>query len=272
MSPAELSSRIRSKQSYLCVGLDTDPQKLPTVLQRDVDPILSFNKAIIAATAPFAIAYKINIAFYEALGTKGWETLEKTLSFIPKGIFTIADAKRGDIGNTSRMYAKAFFETLSFDAITVAPYMGADSVLPFLEFEDKWVFMLALTSNPGSKDFQFLGDPPLYQRVVHAGLEWEAQSVGNMGFVVGATQESQLEEIRGLAPNSFFLVPGVGAQGGSLEQVCKLTGNAHGGLLINSSRSILYADSGPNFAQAAGDKAQAMQQAMASFILDTEKH
>lgn len=266
MSPAELTALIRSKKSFLCVGLDTDPQRLPQALQSEPDPILAFNKQIITATAPHAIAYKINIAFYEALGPSGWETLAKTLESIPEGIFTIADAKRGDIGNTSRMYAKAFFESLSFDAITVAPYMGADSILPFLEFEGKWVFMLALTSNPGSKDFQFLGDPPLYQRVVHAGLEWESQSNGHMGFVVGATQETQLAEMRGLAPTSFFLVPGVGAQGGSLEEVCKQTVTLQGGLLINSSRSILYADAGPKFAHAAADKAKAMQQEMALYI------
>ena len=266
MSPDTLFQQIQKKQSYLCVGLDTDIQKIPEFLLREPDPVAKFNQLIIEATHSLSVAYKLNIAFYESMGPKGWEALEKTLSYIPEDIFVIADAKRGDIGNTSRMYARTFFEYYPFDAITVAPYMGQDSVTPFLEQEDKWVFILALTSNPGAQDFQFTGSPPLYQRVVTQALTWEQQSAGSVGFVVGATREAQLAQIRQLAPDNFFLVPGVGAQGGSLEAVCKHASNSQGGLLINSSRSIIYASTERDFPEKARNSAQKLQQAMAPYV------
>ena len=267
MNSEKLFAIMQAKQSYLCVGLDTDFQKLPEVAKKEKDPISFFNKEIIDHTAPYAIAYKLNIAFYEAMGIEGWKALEKTLSYIPNDVFVIADAKRGDIGNTSRMYARTFFETYSFDAVTVAPYMGSDSVLPFLEFTDKWVFLLALTSNPGAQDFQFGGEPPLFQQVIQKGLEWEQKSSGELGFVVGATREKDhLREIRNTAPKSLLLVPGVGAQGGSLEDVCQQASHEQGGLLINSSRGIIYAGSGPDFAEVAASKAQGLQQGMAGYV------
>ncbi len=269
MSPEQLFASILAKQSYLCVGLDTDIQKLPRIVQREKDPIVFFNQQIIEHTAPYAVAYKLNIAFYEAMGVAGWHAMEKTLACIPEGMFVIADAKRGDIGNTSRMYARTFFETFHFDAVTVAPYMGSDSVLPFLEFEEKWVFLLALTSNPGSQNFQFQGYPPLFQQVIEAGKKWEEQSPGNLGFVVGATQEKQLRAIRKMAPKSFLLVPGVGAQGGNLAAVCTQASTSTGGLLINSSRGIIYASSGADFGEVAGKKAKTLQQEMSRFIPST---
>ena len=267
MNSEQLFASIQAKKSFLCVGLDTDFQKLPDSAKREKDPISFFNKQIITHTAPYAIAYKLNIAFYEAMGPEGWSALEKTLSYIPDDVFVIADAKRGDIGNTSRMYARTFFETYSFDAVTVAPYMGSDSVLPFLEFSNKWVFLLALTSNPGAQDFQFAGNPPLFQQVIQKGLQWEQSSAGELGFVVGATREkNHLQQIREMAPKSLLLVPGVGAQGGNLDDVCQQASHKHGGLLINSSRGIIYAGSGPDFAAVAASKAQELQQGMAGYV------
>ena len=256
------------KKSYLCVGLDTDPARIPSHLLSEPDPVFAFNRAIIEATHEYAIAYKPNIAFYESLGSRGWDSLARTLEIIPAEIFTIADAKRGDIGNTSRMYAKTFFETYQFDAVTIAPYMGADSVLPFLEFENKWVFLLALTSNSGASDFQFHTDEgqPLFERVIEKGIQWGNQSAGELGFVVGATKAESLQHIRELAPDSFLLIPGVGAQGGDLDTVCRLGQNSQGGMLINSSRGIIYAGNDKNFAKEAGQAARSLQQVMARYI------
>ncbi|MEM7040193.1 MAG: orotidine-5'-phosphate decarboxylase, partial [Bacteroidota bacterium] len=218
-TPQQLYQRILEKKSFLCVGLDTDIRRVPKHLLKFEDPIFEFNRRIIAATAPYAVAYKPNLAFYEAMGAKGWESLRKTMEVIPSDIFTIADAKRGDIGNTSHLYARAFFEEMNFDALTVAPYMGEDSVTPFLEYADKWVFLLALTSNAGAEDFQWFreGEMPLYEKVIRTSLEWAKDRPGHLGFVTGATRPEYLQEVRKLAPESFFLVPGVGAQGGSLE-------------------------------------------------------
>lgn len=242
----ELVQQILQKKSYLCVGLDSDPKLIPSKFKTEKDPIFSFNQAVIEATADYAVAYKPNIAFYEALGPKGWETLQKTMEIIPKEIFTIADAKRGDIGNTATKYAQTFFDPsfcgLDFDSITVAPYMGEDSVTPFLAFENKWAILLALTSNPGSLDFQLIKDESgktFYQNVLEKSQEWG--SVENMMYVVGATRTDYLQEVRKFAPNHFLLVPGVGAQGGSLEDVSKYGMNKNVGLLVNSSRGIIYA-------------------------------
>lgn len=266
MTFSELSSEIQRKQSYLCVGLDPDMAKLPPHLLRYKNPVLEFCKQIIAATSDLCVAYKPNLAFFEANGAKGWTTLEKILTHIPANQFTIADAKRGDIGNTSKLYAKAFFETLGFDAITVAPYMGADSVTPFLEYRGKWVILLALTSNAGSSDFQLLtvNDNPLYIEVLKKAMTWGTPE--NMMFVVGATHPSELATIRALAPTSFFLVPGVGAQGGDLAAISKAALTKDGGLLVNASRSILYASNGRDFAEKAREEALRMQQEM-SFLL-----
>lgn len=262
MTPIALFEQIKAKQSLLCVGLDTDPRKLPVHLLDFEDPVFEFNRQIIEATSAYAVAYKPNIAFYEAQGVKGWESLRKTLEIIPKECFTIADAKRGDIGNTSDLYARAFFETFDFDAVTVAPYMGSDSVIPFLKYPEKWVFLLALTSNQGADDFQFLEseDLPLYQKVIQTSLEWAKDMPGHLGFVTGATRPEYLAKIREMAPNNFFLVPGIGAQGGDLEGVCQNGLNDLAGLLINSSRGIIYASSGEDFAVAAGKAAQKLQQ------------
>ncbi len=262
MTPESLFEQIEAKQSMLCVGLDTDPRKLPVHLLDFEDPVFEFNRQIIEATSPFAVAYKPNIAFYEAQGVKGWESLRKTLEIIPQECFTIADAKRGDIGNTSDLYARAFFETMDFDAVTVAPYMGSDSVIPFLKYAGKWVFLLALTSNKGADDFQFLENEnrPLYQKVIETSLEWAKDQPGNLGFVTGATRPEYLAEIRALAPDNFFLVPGIGAQGGDLGGVCQNGLNNLAGLLINSSRGIIYASSGKDFAAVAGQEAQKLQQ------------
>lgn len=267
MNKKELVSQIEKKGSFLCVGLDTDLQKIPQHLLKEEDPIFAFNKAIIDVTADYCVAYKPNIAFYEALGAQGWESLNKTLEYIPSDIFTISDAKRGDIGNTSSLYARAFFENMNFDAVTVAPYMGRDSVLPFLEFKHKWAILLALTSNPSSTDFEtqkLASGEELYKEVLKVSKEWGTDK--NMMYVVGATKADALKEIRNVVPDHFLLVPGVGAQGGSLEEVSKFGMNKDCGLLVNSSRGILYADNSTNFAQVAGQKAQEMQVEMSEML------
>ena len=267
MTRKELIEQIRTKQSFLCVGLDTDLSKIPAHLLETEDPIFEFNKAIIDATKDFAVAYKPNIAFYECYGPKGWESLQKTIDYIPKNIFTIADAKRGDIGNTSTYYAKTFFEYLDCDSVTVAPYMGEDSVKPFLEFDDKWVILLALTSNKGALDFQMTQDEngeELFKKVLRKSTEWGTPE--NLMFVVGATRAEGIGEVRKLVPDHFFLVPGVGAQGGSLEDVAEYGWNSDCGLLVNSSRGIIYASSGIDFAAKAREEAQKLQQEMASIL------
>ena len=267
MTPVDLAQYIQQKKSFLCVGLDTDVQKIPQHLHLAEDPVFEFNRQIIDATQAYTVAYKMNIAFYESLGVAGWNSLEKTLDYIPDHIFTIADAKRGDIGNTSRMYARTFFDTYSFDAVTVAPYMGRDSVAPFLEYPGKWVFLLALTSNAGSQDFQHMqeGGEALFERVIRHALNWEAELPGELGFVLGATRTAYLSKVRASAPDAFFLVPGIGAQGGDLEAVCRETRTDKGGLLINSSRGIIYAGMGEGFAAASANAAQALQIQMAPF-------
>ncbi len=267
MDKKELFSQIKSKKSFLCVGLDTDIHKIPPHLLAEEDPVFEFNRQIIDATAKFAVAYKINTAFYEALGYKGWLSMEKTLAYIPKDILTIADAKRGDIGNTGELYAKAFFETIPFDAITVAPYMGQDSVQPFLNFPDKWVILLALTSNTSSADFQFLkveGDKNLFEKVIEKSLSW--QNSNRLMYVVGATQTEMLAKIRKIIPDHFLLVPGVGAQGGDLEEVAKYGMNSNCGLLVNASRAIIYAGNDGDFAKKAGDEAKKYQQEMELYL------
>ncbi len=266
MTRATLFDQIQRKQSYLCIGLDTDIDKIPRHLLSEDDPIYEFNKQIIDATSEYCVAYKPNIAFYEALGSKGWESLQKTIDYIPKGIFTIADAKRGDIGNTSRLYAKAFFEKMGVDSVTVAPYMGEDSVTPFLDFDNKWVILLAHTSNAGSQDFQTLstGDRTLYEEVIVKSQLWATPD--QLMYVVGATRADKIAEIRKLAEEYFFLVPGVGAQGGSLQEVSKAGMNNHCGLLVNSSRGIIYASSGEDFAERAGESAKALQQEMQQYL------
>jgi orotidine-5'-phosphate decarboxylase len=266
MTANELFARITEKQSFLCVGLDTDLKKIPQHLLTAEDPAFEFNKAIIDATAPYTVAYKPNAAFYEAMGTEGWNTLAKTVDYIRKNypeIFIIADAKRGDIGNTSTLYARSFFEEVKVDALTVAPYMGKDSVSPFLEYEGFWTIVLALTSNPGSHDFQLTEDgesEKLYEKVLKTSQQWGTDE--NMMYVVGATQGKAFENIRRIVPNHFLLVPGVGAQGGSLEEVCKYGMNSDCGLLVNASRAIIFADSSENFAAVAGEKARDYQQQM----------
>ena len=262
MTYDQLFEQIKKKKSFLCVGLDSDIAKIPSHLLEEEDPVFAFNKAIVDATAEVAIAYKPNIAFYECRGVEGWRSLEKTVAYIKENypeIFTIADAKRGDIGNTSQMYAKAFLETLDFDAITVAPYMGEDSVTPFLQYEGKWVVLLALTSNKGAFDFQFFEQEGerLYERVLRKSQEWGNDR--NMMYVVGATKADMLEGIRKIVPEHFLLVPGVGAQGGSLEEVAKYGMNSHCGLLVNSSRGIIFADKTENFARRAGEEARKLQ-------------
>ena len=267
MDKNSLFQQIQRKRSYLCVGLDTDLAKIPAHLHRSEDPIFEFNKQIIDATVDHAVAYKPNIAFYEALGSRGWDSLAKTVEYIPDEIFTIADAKRGDIGNTSKLYAKAFFEQMNFDSITVAPYMGKDSVQPFLEFEGKWVILLAHTSNDGSADFQLLKSDTgqtLYEEVITRSQDWGSED--NLMYVVGATRADKIESIRRLAPGHFFLVPGVGAQGGSLRDVSIAGLNSQCGLLVNSSRGIIYASNNEDFAQVAGSKAKEIQLEMASLL------
>lgn len=267
MTRAELFAQIQKKSSFLCVGLDPDLEKIPAHLRSEADPIFSFCKAIIEETSDFAVAYKPNIAFFEALGAKGWETLAKVAELIPKDIFTIADAKRGDIGNTSKLYAKAFFEQMDFDSITVAPYMGQDSVTPFLEFENKWVILLALTSNAGSLDFQLIkgeDGKPLYQSVLEKSQEWGSPE--NLMYVVGATRGELIGEVRKVAPEHFFLVPGVGAQGGSLADVAKYGMNSACGLLVNSSRGIIYASGERDFAKVARKEAEKLQLEMKGLL------
>lgn len=267
MTKQELIAQIREKQSFLCVGLDTDISRIPAHLLSSEDPIFEFNKAIIDATKDFCVAYKPNLAFYECMGIKGWESLRKTLEYIPENCFTIADAKRGDIGNTSSYYAKTFFEYLNFDSVTIAPYMGEDSVSPFLEFDGKWAIVLALTSNKGALDFQFTRDSngeELYKKVLQKSATWGSDE--NMMYVVGATRAAGIGEVRKLVPNHFFLVPGVGAQGGSLTDVANFGWNKDCGLLVNSSRGILYASNGIDFAEKAKDEARKIQQEMATIL------
>jgi len=262
MTKAELIQQIRLKKSFLCVGLDPDLDKIPAHLLELEDPIFEFNKAIIDATKDYCVAYKPNTAFYECHGVKGWGSLEKTINYIPKDCFIIADAKRGDIGNTSNYYAKTFFQALPCDAVTVAPYMGSDSVKPFLGFDGKWVILLALTSNQGSLDFQFTESEgtKLYEKVLQKAKEWGSDE--EMMFVVGATRSEEIANVRKLVPNHFFLVPGVGAQGGSLEEVVKYGSNDQCGLLVNSSRGIIYASKGKDFAIAAKGEALKIQSEM----------
>lgn len=267
MNREQLFEQIQKKKSYLCVGLDTDLEKIPKHLLKTKDPIFEFNKQIIDVTHQFAVAYKPNIAFYEALGTKGWASLQKTLEYIPKECFTIADAKRGDIGNTSALYAKAFFQQMNFDSITVAPYMGEDSVKPFLEFSGKWVILLIHTSNPGSRDFQLLETNDghyVFQHVIFASQQWATPD--QMMYVVGATHAEKIGAIRALAPDHFFLVPGVGAQGGDLHAVSKAGFNGQCGLLVNSSRAIIYASDKTDFADAARREAKKVQEEMATHL------
>lgn len=269
MTTQQLVEQIRKKRSFLCIGLDVDLEKIPAHLHKEEDPIFEFNKAIIDATHHLAVAYKPNTAFYEAYGLKGWESLEKTIDYLNKNfpeLFTIADAKRGDIGNTSGRYAKAFFEDLAFDSVTVAPYMGRDSVEPFLEFQDKHTIMLALTSNEGAFDFQTrqVEGEELYKKVIKTSQNWKNSQ--NLMYVVGATKTGYIAAVRELAPDNFFLVPGVGAQGGDLAGVCKNGMTADVGLLINSSRGIIYASDGTDFAEAAAAKAEELQQEMQKFL------
>jgi orotidine-5'-phosphate decarboxylase len=269
MNKQQLIEQIQKKKSFLCVGLDTDINKIPQDLLSLEDPVFEFNKQIITKTAEFAVAYKPNTAFYEVYGAKGWQSLERTIQYIKVNypdIFIIADAKRGDIGNTSANYAKAFFNTLKADALTVAPYMGKDSVEPFLGFEDKWVILLALTSNAGSKDFQYLntGEKLLYHQVLQTATTWASSE--KMMFVVGATHPEELGEIRKMLPDYFFLVPGVGAQGGDLQTVAKYGLNKDCGLLVNSSRGIIYASNKFDFADRAAEEAQKLQWQMAAVL------
>lgn len=267
MTRKELIASIQRKRSFLCVGLDTDLKKVPAHLLQEEDPVFAFNKAIIDATAPYCVAYKPNLAFYESMGVKGWIAFEKTVSYLRENYpdqFIIADAKRGDIGNTSAMYARTFFEEMDLDAVTVAPYMGEDSVTPFLGYEGKWVILLALTSNKGSHDFQLTEDAQgekLFEKVLRKSQKWAGND--QMMYVVGATQGKAFEDIRRIAPNHFLLVPGIGAQGGSLEEVCKYGMTSECGLIVNSSRAIIYADATERFAQVAGEKAREVQAQMA---------
>ncbi len=269
MTTQQLLSEIKRKKSFLCVGLDPDLDKMPKHLLKEEDPIFAFNKAIIDATQDLAVAYKPNIAFYEAYGMKGMESLRKTIAYLNANFpeqFTIADAKRGDIGNTSTMYAKAFFEDLEFDSITVAPYMGKDSVEPFLAFEDKHTILLALTSNPGAFDFQtqLVDGKELYKQVLETSKTWKNSH--NLMYVVGATKAEYLAEIRKIIPESFLLVPGVGAQGGSLSEVCKYGMTENVGLLVNSARAIIYASADENFAEKGREEALRMQREMAGLL------
>lgn len=269
MTKEQLFQLIQKKRSFLCIGLDTDFNKIPPHLQKLDDPVFEFNKQIIDHTHKYAIAYKPNIAFYECRGTTGWKSLEKTIEYLKKfDVFTIADAKRGDIGNTSKMYAKAFLENLDFDSVTVAPYMGIDSVSPFLEYENKWVILLALTSNKGASDFQFIKNGSsakrLFEEVLLTSSKWGDPA--NMMYVVGATQAEMLADIRKAVPDHFLLVPGVGAQGGSLEAVAKYGLNKQCGLIVNSSRGIIFASNGEDFGQQSGEKAHELQQQMESIL------
>ena len=270
MTRKEIIDHIRESRSFLCVGLDTDLKKIPEHLLSEEDPMFAFNKAIVDATAPYCVAYKPNIAFYESLGVDGWLALQKTVDYIRQNHprhFIIADAKRGDIGNTSKMYATTFFEKMDFDSVTVAPYMGSDSMKPFLDHSGRWVILLALTSNPGSHDFQFMEDAdgtPLWRRVIETSQHWADEE--QLMYVVGATQGRMFEQIRRAAPRSFLLVPGVGAQGGSLEEVCRYGFNDDCGLLVNSSRGIIYASNGSDFAEAAAAAAKELAGKMADIL------
>ncbi len=274
MTRQQLFQQILQKRSYLCVGLDSDINRIPKHLLKFDDPVFEFNKQIIDATKDLCVAYKPNTAFYESRGSAGWQSLEKTIAYIPNTHFTIADAKRGDIGNTSTQYAKAFFESMTFDSITVAPYMGVDSVSPFLEFENKWVILLALTSNKGSQDFQYkdLDDEPastadrfpLFEKVIRVAQKWGTAE--NLMYVVGATHPEMFERIRSIAPDHFLLVPGVGAQGGDLRKISKFGMNDHVGLLVNSSRSIIFASDGEDFGEAARGVALGYQEEMAGIL------
>ncbi|GHT25899.1 orotidine 5'-phosphate decarboxylase [Bacteroidia bacterium] len=270
MTKQQLFENITRKKSFLCVGLDTDLQKIPRHLMREKDPIFAFNKAIVDATSRYCVAYKPNLAFYESRGVQGQDSLDKTVSYIKETYpdqFLIGDAKRGDIGNTSEMYARAFFEVSCYDAVTVAPYMGEDSVKPFLNYPQKWVILLALTSNAGSNDFQMTADASgerLFEKVLRKSQEWATDE--EMMYVVGATQGKMLESIRRIVPNHFLLVPGVGAQGGSLEEVARYGMNSQCGLLVNSSRQIIYADTTEKFAEAAAREARKLQEEMAGYL------
>jgi orotidine-5'-phosphate decarboxylase len=269
MDQTGLFENIVKKRSFLCVGLDSEIDKIPTFLLKEKDPIFEFNKRIIDATHVYSVAYKPNVAFYECYGAKGWISLETTVEYIKEnypGIFVIADAKRGDIGNTSKMYAKAFLENMPFDAITVAPYMGEDSVSPFLSYKGKWVVLLALTSNKGADDFQYHNEDgiKLFERVLTVSQKWG--TTNNLMYVVGATRAELLKDIRQLVPDHFLLIPGVGAQGGSLEEVAKFGLNSKCGLLVNSSRGIIFADSTENFDKVAGEKAKEIQVEMEKYL------
>jgi len=269
MDHSQLFRNIIEKRSFLCVGLDTDIEKVPLFLKKTKDPVFEFNKRIIDSTAAYSVAYKPNVAFYECNAAKGWKSLESTLNYIKANypdILVIADAKRGDIGNTSKMYARAFFEHMNFDAVTVAPYMGEDSVTPFLAFDDKWVIILALTSNRGADDFQYHNEDgiKLFEKVLSVSRNWG--SVNNIMYVVGATRAEMLKEIRQIVPEHFLLVPGIGAQGGSLEEVAKYGLNSKCGLLVNSSRGIIFADSTENFDKTAGEKAMEIQKEMELYL------
>src|SRR5210317_8092 len=266
MDKKAIIEQIKAKRSVLCVGLDTDLEKIPPHLLKEQDPVFAFNKAIIDATAPYTVAYKPNIAFYESMGVQGWVSLEKTIQYLDENypeIFTIADAKRGDIGNTSKMYAKAFFENMNFDSVTVAPYMGEDSVTPFLEFPNKWVILLGLTSNKGAFDFQFRENESgeaLFESVVKKAQEWA--TADQLMFVLGATKTEHLARLRAIAPDHFFLVPGVGAQGGSLQEVLKQATNKDYGVLVNSTRGVIYKSNEEDLTTAAGKAAHDLQQEM----------
>jgi orotidine-5'-phosphate decarboxylase len=274
MTKQQLFEQIQKKRSFLCVGLDSSLDKIPKHLLKYENPILEFNKQIIDATKDLCVAYKPNTAFYESYGKKGWETLIETWKYIPKDIFSIADAKRGDIGNTSAMYAETFFNAasseMSFDSVTVAPYMGSDSVTPFLTFKDKWVILLALTSNAGHADFQLqeIGEDKLFEKVLKTSQTWATDE--QMMYVVGATRGAAFGDVRKLAPNHFLLVPGVGAQGGDLNEVCKYGLNSQCGLLINSSRGIIYASQGEDFAEKAREEALKLQQEMEKILINAE--
>ncbi|MCR4558970.1 MAG: orotidine-5'-phosphate decarboxylase [Bacteroidales bacterium] len=277
MNYRDIYNKIVKKNSFLCVGLDTDLEKIPQFLLKEEDPVFEFNKRIIDATQQFTVAYKPNTAFYEALGAKGWISLQKTAEYIKKnypGIFLIADCKRGDIGNTCKMYAKTFFEQMPFDAVTLSPYMGRDSVTPFLEFSDKWVIILALTSNPSASDFQIIQeketDEYLFEKTLKYGQLWGDEN--RVMFVAGATQAYKFQQIRKVAKNNFLLVPGVGAQGGSLEDVATFGMNETCGLLVNSSRGIIYASSGEDFAEKAAEKAAEMQEKMKTLLEENKKN
>jgi orotidine-5'-phosphate decarboxylase len=271
MNHTDLFEKIRRKKSFLCVGLDSEIEKIPLTLRKGKDPVFEFNRCIIDATSKFTVAYKPNVAFYECSGAEGWKSLEKTVNYIKENypdIFVIADAKRGDIGNTSKMYAKAFLENMPFDAITVAPYMGEDSVTPFLAYDGKWIVLLALTSNKGADDFQYHDEDGirLFERVLTVSQKWG--SLNNIMYVVGATRAEMLKEIRRIVPDHFLLVPGIGAQGGSLEEVVKYGMNSKCGLLVNSSRGIIFADNSDSFDKVAGEKAQEIQAEMEKYLTE----